>query len=78
MEHLHNELFDQLNSTHLSYFNVERLYLETDHIHKILYNILKFQNWIELTGSGSRLWDLNLINVPNIIKVLLLIEQTNL
>ncbi len=75
---LYDEFFDQLNLNQNTYMTVEEIYLETDLIRSIPKKIKKFKNLTELTISGLRFCNLNMINVPHSVKILSLFEQLNL
>ncbi len=75
---LYDEFFDQLNNTQNIYSTVENLYLQTDLIDSIPRQIKKFEKLNQLTISGTRFWNLDLINVPQSVKVLSLIDHLNL
>lgn len=73
----YNNFFDQLNQSINTYKTVERLYFETDFINSLPEKIIEFHNLTELNVSGSRFWNLNLLNVPPTLKVLYLTEHSN-
>lgn len=74
----YNDFFDRLDREEGTYLKLNELIFETDFIHSIPSNILKFQNLIHLTVRGSRFWNLNMKQVPLSVKKLTLIDHSNL
>lgn len=70
----YNSFFDNLNK----YSEVKQIFIETDSMNNLPCNISKFINLEKITVSGSRWWSLSMIYLPQSIKSVSFIEQTNL
>lgn len=70
----YNSLFDSINK----YNEVEKIYLETDFIYSLPFNISRFVNLKHLTITGSRFWDLTCNNMPTSLLTLDMTGHSNL